>query len=166
MATVSKTLADHCGKKHNDLDVCDGPFRIFLGWLLQRTINVTDYDQEDITLAWIFGSEWGIPAFQDAVMRKLVPLIRGNSLSLDAVAVAYNDDYHEGTPLQRAFAAQLAIDIHTEICAVWDREYFGHEGLAENAAFLMDLVEALSSLASRHGSDELTLDVDEFLLNG
>jgi hypothetical protein len=73
LAAVSVKLAESCKEstEHN-LDVSDAAFRIFLAWLLHHDIGEVANSQLTLGQTWNFGSQWKIPAFQEAVMRRVI----------------------------------------------------------------------------------------------
>jgi len=92
-------------------------------------------------------------------MHKLVFCLGNEHFSPHAVAEAYAA-IERGTKLQRAFVAQLAIDMRRGETYAWERATFTKHRLEEVLGFHLDLTEAM-----READHDAGLKAKDFLLN-
>lgn len=110
LAAASNKLAERCSAQNTYLDISNEGFRIFLAWLLYDNVNRAATSQLSLAQAWNFGAVYDMPTFQDAVMLTLVPKLQDVDVCPLAVLEAYSV-IERDTLLQRAFVAQLALDM-------------------------------------------------------
>lgn len=89
-------------------------------------------------------------------MHCLVPCLYEDHVDPDAVIEAYVVD-ERGTKLQRAFIAQLAIDMRRRDEFAWDRTIFTDNCLEDVQGFLLDLTDAMAD-------DKVKLVTSDYLL--
>jgi hypothetical protein len=158
LAGISTTLAEYCCQQSSKLDISQEALHIFLAWLISRDLGSVTITQESLAQAWNFGVEYDIPDFQDAIMHRLVTCLREDNVDPDAVIEAYEADERD-TKSQRAFIAQLAIDMRRGDVCSWDRTTFTENCLEDVPGFYLDLTEAMCG--AKHG-DKLV--VGDFLV--
>lgn len=164
LTSVSPKLAAHWDCVDQDKrKIDDGLIRIFIAWLLSRTIPDTAKCQATLASAWNFGLEYEIPAFQDAVMCKLAKLFGMNDLSPAAVLEAYK--VKSGTHLQRALVAQLAIDMLTNNADEWSKATFA-EKFEKAPGFLIDLIKEMPKLQGTIDFGAPWIKAEDFLVLG
>lgn len=158
LAGVSVKLAEHCSQQPAKLDVNEDAFRIFLTWLMLRNLDDVGSCQVNLAQAWNFGAQYEMPDFQDAVMHELVDYLNTDPLSPLAMVEAY-EVTERGTKLQRAFIAQLAIDMCREGAHASDSADFTENRLEKVTGFKSDITEALYEADGNAG-----LNISDFLL--
>jgi hypothetical protein len=89
---------------------------------------------------WNFGAKYDIPAFQDAVMHRVVSYLKDDIVEPDTVLEAYGVA-ERGTLLQTAFIMQLAYDMREGSATAWPRETFIKHGLEKVPDLYLDLTE-------------------------
>lgn len=173
LAGVSQELADLCATSPalaelRPLPVADPePLHIFLIWLYRFPIKTTD--QKGLVQGWKFGAKFKIASFQNDVMRRLVGLLRSDSVRAIAVLDAYNEsepavrcDLH-----RKAFVAQIFYDVASfsgSLGRMLTVEEYTASGLSDNAEYKDDIANAVSS-----GADFLDLeaggpDIEDLLI--
>lgn len=153
LASVSTKLAERCCQQPTKLAISEEALCIFLAWLISRNADEIDElgsSQVSLAQAWNFGAQYDMPGFQDAVMHQLASCLSGDSVSPDAVVVAYATT-RRGTKLQSAFIAQLAIDMRRGGAHAWDRTTFTDYRLEEVMGFFLDLTDAMCDAEGNAG---------------
>lgn len=161
---MSHSLAERCSENYNNLDVSNEAFRIFLAWLLYNDINRAANSQESLAEAWNFGAKYLMPMFQDAVMHVLVPYLKSKYVCPYAVLEAYRVDERD-TLLQRAFVAQLAIDMISRTGSEWREEVFAEHKLENVAGFYLALTQAMCVTADHSECVEESIEAADYLLD-
>lgn len=158
LAVVSTELAeDCCCQQPSELDIGQEALHIFLAWLISRDLSGVTISQEPLAQAWNFGAQYDIPEFQDAVMHQLMPCLREDHVDPDAVIEAYAADERD-TKLQRAFIAQIAIDMRRRDEYRWERSTFIDHDMEELQGFYLDVIEAL-----RESDGNTRLNITDYL---
>lgn len=149
------------------LSVSENAFRIFVVWLLYRTLdNIQSVDarwihQVSLAEAWEFGADCHIPAFQNAVIRMLTLEFVEGIVDANGVKQAYRTAKRD-TKLQQAFVAQLVSDSGDGDEMAWRRDDFTHDGMEKTPGFLLDL-------AVRYGSEKFpannSMEIENFLVD-
>jgi hypothetical protein len=151
LAAVSVKLSKRCSSYIDDgmdglliLNVSDDAFRMFLAWLLhcdfRDDIDELKTSQLAFAQTWNFGAKYDIPAFQDAVMHRVVSYLKDDIVEPDTVLEAYGVA-ERGTLLQTAFIMQLAYDMREGSATAWPRETFIKHGLEKVPDLYLDLTE-------------------------
>jgi hypothetical protein len=157
LASVSTKLAKHCCQKSSELDTSQEALRIFLAWLIYRDLNEVTNTQKSLAQAWNFGAQYDIPNFQVAVMHLLVLCLHEDHVDPGAVIEAYAV-VERDTKLQRAFVAQIAIDMRRGDVYAWERPTFTDNSMEMVLGFYLDLTDAL-----READQEAVLEISDFL---
>ena len=164
LATVSHSLAERCSENYNHLDVSNEALRIFLAWLLYDDIDRAVNSQKSLAEAWNFGAKYLMPRFQDAVMHVLVPYLQEVYVCPYAVLEAYRVK-ERATLLQRAFVAQLAIDMVSQEGFRWGEEVFTEHKLENVEGFYLALTQAMCVTLDHNICVEKYIEAADFLLN-
>lgn len=90
-------------------------------------------------------------------MHQLMPCLREDHVDPDAVIEAYAADERD-TKLQRAFIAQIAIDMRRRDEYRWERSTFIDHDMEELQGFYLDVIEAL-----RESDGNTRLNITDYL---
>jgi hypothetical protein len=136
LAGASATLAEHCcSQQPTRLGLSEKALRIFLAWLISGDLDEVANCQMSLAQAWDFGEQYGIPQFQDDVMRQLVPCLGDEEVDQSAVVEAYAVEERD-TMLKCAFITQLAGDMRRGGIRAWSRATFAINHLGRAARLL------------------------------
>ena len=155
---VSTKLAEHCCQQSSKLETSQEALHISLAWLIFRKLYGVTVTQKSLAQAWNLGAQYEIPDFQDAVMHLLVLCLHEDHVDPDAVTEAYAT-VERDTKLQRAFIAQLTIDMRRGDVYAWERPTFTDNCMEMVPGFYLDLTDAL-----RKSDRDAELKIGDFLL--
>jgi hypothetical protein len=115
--------------------------------------------------AWNFGATYDMPTFQDAAMTALVADLQDTDVCPIAVLEEYRVTERD-TLLQRAFVAQLAIDMLHQKGNQWEKNIFTSHNLHKVPGFYLDLTQAMCVDFDHTKCAEDCIEVGEFLHDG
>ena len=164
LAGVSAKLVERCCQPPAKLDVSQDAFRIFLAWLFSRDVDEVESSQKSLAQAWKFGAQYDMPDFQDAVMHKILSYLSAENICPCAVAEAYAVP-ERGTKLQRAFVAQLAIDMRRGGVYAWNRKLFEDHRFEEVSGFYLDLTEAMREAEYDPDDGGSFIEIQDYIFN-
>ena len=159
---MSHPLAKRCSEHHNHLDVSNEALCIFLAWLLYNDVDRAVNSQTSLAEAWNFGATYLMPKFQDSVMHVLVPCLQDTEVCPYAVLEAYRVGERD-TLLQRAFVAQLTIDMISQTGSHWEEKVFTKHKLEKVTGFYLDLTQAMCVTFDHNKCVEKSIEAPDFL---
>jgi hypothetical protein len=166
LASVSPELAKSA-LDCRPIIISKSAFRIFAVWLLYRNLDdvesahATWINQVSLAEAWGLGAEYHIPAFQNAVMRRLKFEFTRDIIDADAVKEVYRTADRD-TKLQQAFVAHLVSDSVGDPELAWQKEDFTYRAMDKIPGFCLDM--AVRYGAQKFPSED-SMDIENFLVD-
>lgn len=165
LASVSPQLARHCsaGKK---LSIGHNAFRILTTWIVYRELESVEFGepgwfcQGSLAEAWNLGTEYSIPALQNAAIQLIAEKFQHQDVDIIAVKEAYRAT-KRNTELRTILVSQHAKDCFINTGTAWDRGLIREHGMDKVPGFCMDLAMAFTAEMDHCEN----LNVDDFLVD-